>query len=260
LRYLYSKERSFKEKGKNLSYRFIILVHLSKDYKWTFLVHFQFLFWEIDLLVITDYFTRWVEAFPIRNFRIKPVAEILVNQVISRFGVPLELHTDQGRNFYFQLFFELSLLLEIKKIRTIPFYPQFTGKVERQRQIIMNYLSKFVSENQRDWDRWIDLCLLNYRSARHEAIKISPAEMCFRRELKLSLDLLRGTFPQKFEFVENNYVSQLRRKLDVIHEGVREQLDLRSQRVKVLYNSKARWLLFLQVLHQSLISCLQVTQ
>jgi len=58
------------------------------------------------------------------------------------------------------------------------------------------------------------LCLLAYRSARHEATKISPAEMCFGRELKLPLDLLRGTSPQKLEFIENNYVSQLRRKLD----------------------------------------------
>jgi len=108
----------------------------------------------------------------------------------------------------------------------------------------MNYLAKFVSENQRNWDRWIGLCLLAYRSARHEVTKISLAEMCFGRELKLSLDLLRGISPQKLEFVENNYVSQLRSKLYVIHEGDRQQLDLRSQKVKVLYDSKVRRLLF----------------
>jgi len=46
--------------------------------------------------------------------------------------------------------------------------------------------------------------------------------MCFRRKLKLPLNLPNGTSPQKLEFVENNYVSQLRKKLDVIHEGVRQ--------------------------------------
>jgi len=51
------------------------------------------------LLVISDCFTKWVEAFPIKNFRSKTVAGILIDQVISRFGVPSELHTDQGRNF-----------------------------------------------------------------------------------------------------------------------------------------------------------------
>jgi len=72
------------------------------------------------LLVISNCFTKWVEVFPLKNFRTKTIAEIFVNQVISRFDVPLELHTDQERNFDSRLL-ELSLLLEIKKIRTTPF-------------------------------------------------------------------------------------------------------------------------------------------
>jgi len=53
------------------------------------------------------------------------------------------------------------------------------------------------------------------------------------------LDLLRGIFPQESKFLENNYVSQLRKKLDLVHEE-RQQLDLRSQKIKVLYDSKIR--------------------
>jgi len=68
--------------------------------------------------------------------------------------------------------------------------------------------------------------------------------MCFDRELKLPLDLLRRTSPQELKFLKNNYVSQLREKLDLIHEGVRQQLDLRSKKIKILYNCKARRLLF----------------
>jgi len=196
------------------------------------------------LLVVTDCFTKWVEAFPIRNFRTNTVARVLVDQVVSRFGVPSELHTDQGRNFDSRLFLELTLLLGIKKTRTTPLHPQSNGIVERQHQTVMNYLAKFVSRNQRDWDRWIGLYLLAYRSARHETTKISPAEMCFGRELKLPIDLFRGSFPQESESEENNYVSLLRRKLNEVHEEVRRQLDLRSQRVKVLYDRKARRLLF----------------
>jgi len=184
-----------------------------------------------------------VEAFPIRNFRTKIIAEILVNQVISRFGVPLEVHTDQGRNFDSRLFLELALLLGIKKTRTTPLHPQSNG-VERQHQTIVNYLAKFISENQRDWDRWIGLCLLAYRSARHETTKISPAEMCFGRELKLPIDLLRGVPSQERKFKENMYVSELREKLNGLHAKVRQQIDLRSQRVKALYDRKARRIVF----------------
>jgi len=39
------------------------------------------------LLVISDCFIKWMEAFPMKNFRIKIIVEIFVNQVISRFDV-----------------------------------------------------------------------------------------------------------------------------------------------------------------------------
>jgi len=69
--------------------------------------------------------------------------------------------------------------------------------------------------------------------------------MCFERELKLPINLFRGSPPQKPESShqkseENNFVSQLRKKLNELHEGVRQQLELRSRKVKDLYDKNAR--------------------
>ncbi|KMQ83432.1 integrase core domain protein, partial [Lasius niger] len=94
------------------------------------------------LLVMVDCFTKWVEAFPIKNIRAKTVAEVFVNQFVSRHGVPVEIHTDQGKNFESQLFAELMRLLGIKKTRTTALHPQSDGQVERQHQTIINYLAK----------------------------------------------------------------------------------------------------------------------
>ena len=51
------------------------------------------------LLVVTDCFTKMVEAFPLFNMRTKAIAEVFVREIVCRYGVPLEVHTDQGRNF-----------------------------------------------------------------------------------------------------------------------------------------------------------------
>lgn len=48
----------------------------------------------------------------------------------------------------------------IKKTRTTPLHPQSDGQVERQHRTILNYLAKFICENQKDWDRWILLYVL----------------------------------------------------------------------------------------------------
>lgn len=147
------------------------------------------------LLVIVDCFTKWVEAFPLKNIRAKIIAEVFVNQVISRHGVPLEVHTDQGRNFESRLFAEVMALLGIRKTRTTALHPQSDGQVERQHRTIVNFLAKFVSGNQKDWDRWIPMFLLAYRTSKHETTGVTPAELYFARDLRLPLDLLRGSSP-----------------------------------------------------------------
>lgn len=102
------------------------------------------------LLVVTDCFSKWVEAIPLRNIKANSVAEAFVSQVISRYGVPLEVHTDQGKCFESRLFQELSNLLGIKKTRTTALHPQSDGQVERQQRTIINYLTKFISSHQKD--------------------------------------------------------------------------------------------------------------
>lgn len=64
------------------------------------------------LLVVGDYFTKWVEAYPMENQEVRTVAQILVNEFIARFGAPYQIHSDQGRNFESKLFTELWRLLD----------------------------------------------------------------------------------------------------------------------------------------------------
>ena len=49
-------------------------------------------------LIAADNFTKWVEAYPLANQEAVTVAEVLVQKLVSRFGVPLILHSNQGRN------------------------------------------------------------------------------------------------------------------------------------------------------------------
>ena len=83
------------------------------------------------LLVLSDYFTKWVEAYSIPNQEAMTIARKVVEEFICRFGVPLAIHTDQGRQFESTLFREMCHLLDIDKTRTTAFHPQSDGLVER---------------------------------------------------------------------------------------------------------------------------------
>ena len=76
------------------------------------------------ILVVTDYFTHWVEAFSLPNQEASTVATKLVDGVFLRFGVPEQLHSEQGWQFEALMITELCKLLNIHKTRITPYYPR----------------------------------------------------------------------------------------------------------------------------------------
>ncbi|KAJ8913018.1 hypothetical protein NQ315_002896 [Exocentrus adspersus] len=128
-------------------------------------------------------------------------------------------------------------LLEIKKTRMTPLHPQPDVIVERHNRTINQYLSMFVSENQRNWDKLIPLFLLAYRSSQHEATGYTPSMLLTGREMKLPIDLIRdkpltddedgdrATLPE--------FVASLEERLKTVHEFARNRLFLTTVTSKV---------------------------
>ncbi|GFW52475.1 retrovirus-related Pol polyprotein from transposon 412 [Trichonephila clavipes] len=109
-------------------------------------------------------------------------------------GYPLQLHSDQGRNFVSAVLKGVCELLGIDKTKTTPLHPQSDGMVERFNRTILNNLSPMVSKNQQDWDQKVPLFLLAYRSAVHETTGYSPSQMLFAGSSS-PCDLLFGRPP-----------------------------------------------------------------
>lgn len=194
-------------------------------------------------LVIADYFTKWLEVVPIPNQEASTVARAFVREFVCRYGAPLELHTDQGRNFESNLMKEILQILGIRKTRTTALHPQSNGMVERLNRTLLRYLSSFVDANQKDWDEWIPLFLLSYRSAIHDTTGYSPAMMLTGRDLRLPSDLEKGVHPSEGSS-QVIFNSVFRRKLEEVHEFARERIRMASDKTKDRYDIRARNLKF----------------
>ncbi|GFU10157.1 retrovirus-related Pol polyprotein from transposon 412 [Trichonephila clavipes] len=107
-----------------------------------------------------------------------------VQHWFSRNGVPLELLSDQGRNFDSAACKRLSKVLGINEIRTTALHPQSDGMVERCNWTNLNNLSLLVSSNQQDSDKKQPLLLLVYRSTAHETTGYFPSQMLFGCDLR----------------------------------------------------------------------------
>ena len=148
------------------------------------------------VLVAMDYFTKWPEAYAVADQSAVTTAEHLVNEMFCRFGVPEELHSDQGQNFEAQVFQEVCKRLGIKKTRTTPLHPQSDGLVERFNRTLATQLAILTSRQQRDWDLHLPLVLWVYRTAVQESTKCTPSALMFGRELRTPVDLVFGPPPE----------------------------------------------------------------
>ena len=94
------------------------------------------------LLVGTDYFTKWVEVELLANIRDMDEKKFVWKNIITRFGVPYVLISDNGLQFDSKMFRRYCSELGITNRYSTPAYPQGNGQAEVVNKVIVNGLKK----------------------------------------------------------------------------------------------------------------------
>jgi transposase InsO family protein len=105
------------------------------------------------ILVTADYFTKWIQALPLKSMEASYVAMKIVDKFISNFGVPLELFSDRGSNFESNFFQEMCSILGIHKTKSTVGRRNSDGIIERAHRTLENMISAYVDKNQKKLGR-----------------------------------------------------------------------------------------------------------
>ena len=136
------------------------------------------------VLMAMDYFPKWLKAYALPDQGAETIADALVGGMISHFGAAESIHSDQGRNFESRVFAALCSRLDMQKSRATSLHPQSGGLVERFHRCM-----------EQDWDTYLPLVLMAYRSAVQESTSCTPALLMLGRELRTPADLAFGRLP-----------------------------------------------------------------
>ena len=193
------------------------------------------------VMVVGDYCTKRMEAYPLPNATASTVALKLVQEFICRFGVPQELHSDQGTNFESEVFGEMCRLLGITKTRTTAYNPKSDGMVERFNKTLINIVAMLINpkRRQRDWDEFLPYATFAYRCTPQDSTGESPNMMMLGREVSIPVDLVtRCQEPQ--DETNTDFAEALRTNMQEAHDRARECLGKSARRQKRNYDRHAR--------------------
>ncbi|CAK9821234.1 hypothetical protein ANTPLA_LOCUS11223 [Anthophora plagiata] len=138
-------------------------------------------------LTCVDRFTRWPEAIPLRDQEAVTVARAFYEGWVCRFGCPVHVTTDQGRQFESYLFKELNSLIGSTHLHTTAYHPASNGMVERFHRQFKAAIR--CHENNR-WTEVLPTILLGIRAAWKEDLKSTSADLVYGDSLRLPGEFL----------------------------------------------------------------------
>ena len=103
------------------------------------------------LLVGTDYFTKWVEAEPLANIRDIDAKRFVLKNIVTQFGVPHVLISDNDLQFDRMMFRKYCGELGITNRYSTPAYPQGNGQAEAINKVIVSGLKKRLDDAKGKW-------------------------------------------------------------------------------------------------------------
>ena len=184
---------------------------------------------------MVDQFSKWVELAPLPAQSAELNARAFLNHFVVTFGCPLDVHTDQGRNFQSDLFQAFCKLLEITKARTAPYNPSGNGQCEVFNRVILQMIRAYISRGYKDWDEHLPLITMALYSMKNRSTGFSANMLMLGRETIQPNDLILG-LPGPSPQDSPTWVANLSKNLSQVHQLAREKIGSSQLRQKRDYD------------------------
>lgn len=134
------------------------------------------------ILVISDWFSKFVILHPVRRQDAKIAADFVENHVFCMFGTPATIVTDNGTQFKSHVFTNMLKGYGVNLFLNARYHAQ-NNPTERNNKVILASIRAYLKENQSDWDLHLQQIACSMRTSCHESTKYSPYKINFGREM-----------------------------------------------------------------------------
>ena len=143
------------------------------------------------IILATDYATKWIEARPTRKNDAATAATFLFEEIMMRFGHPLEIVNDRGTHFLNDVICDITTKYLINHRKTTPYNPKANGLTECANGIIGKVLNKLVAAHKTDWDLKLPSAVHAYNTSKKRTTGRNPYFLVFGQVVvhRIELDI-----------------------------------------------------------------------
>ena len=169
-------------------------------------------------------------------------AELLIQNVYRRFGLPDKGISDKGPQFASKVFREMGHLLGIELAMSTIYHPQTDGATEWENQEIEAYLAIFCANNPEQWSRLIPIMEFSYNQKSHATQTKSPFYLIIGSDPKaIFTTFLSTNVPEVKEQIWN--LQKARDKVIAAHELARwKMMKQTTHKFKLFQKDDSVWL------------------
>ena len=188
-----------------------------------------------SIIVVVDRFSKYATFIPISaDCNVDETARLFLKHIVKLWGIPSNIVSDRDPRFTGRFWTELFKLLGSDLNFSTSFHPQSDGQTERVNALLELYLRHFVSANQRDWAKLLDVAQFSYNLQRSESTGKSPFEIVMGQQPLTPHALAsryEGKSPAAFKFAKAWHEQT---------ELARAQLNKAAKRMKKWADKKRR--------------------
>ena len=147
-----------------------------------------------NILVLTDAFSKFSQAFVTSSQKALIVAKLLVEKWFIIFGIPAQIHSDQGWSFDNEIISHLSKMYGIRQSTTMPYNPHGNAICEQFNRTLFGLMRTLTEEQKPNWPTYVPSLVYAYNILllMHQQ-DFSHTELIFRPQSSNTLQWLAGS-------------------------------------------------------------------
>jgi transposase InsO family protein len=168
---------------------------------------------------------RWVEVREVKDCSATKVARFILDDIITRFGCPKILMSDQETHFINKIVEALIEEFTVHHQKSTPYHPQANGTVEEFNKILETSLTKIFYVNKEDWDLRVSSVLWAYKTTCKKLTMQTPFKLVYGIEVVVTMvymvpslrivsfidmddpSAIQERLPQLFELEEDRFIA-----------------------------------------------------